>query len=116
MGELEQINNNINSIIENNAQVLNDYSRRRSERMTRLRRNISQTQSEIVRINENVLATMTRIGTVNNDYNRVKRNIIEFNNNLDLRFEKKKREYKAVVFFSILVINILIILIFFRKK
>ena len=116
MGELEQINNNINSIIENNAQVLNDYSRRRSERMGILKLNITQTQSEIVRINENVLATMKRIGTVNNDYNRVKANIIDFNNSLDLRFEKKKLEFKVVVFFSILVINILIILIFFRKK
>lgn len=116
MGKLEEVNNRINSIIENDAEALNAYSKRKLERINLLKDDINRTQNEIVQLNQNVLATMTRIGRVNNDYNTIKLNIVEFNNRLDLRFERKKREFKVVVFFSILIINILIILIFFRKK
>ena len=116
MGELQNINNRINSIIEDDAQALNDYANRKVERLGRLNTNIRATNSEIRSINNNVLATMTRIGQVNNAYNEIKANIIDFNNYLDVRFEKKKREFIGVGFISIFIINILIFLIFFRKK
>lgn len=116
MTKIEEVNNRINNIIENDAQALNQYSKRRLDRMTKLRDEMEATQNQILALNQDVLTTMQRIGTVNNDYNNIKNNIHDFNNNLDIRFEKKTREFKAVVFFTILIVNILIILIFFRKK
>jgi len=116
MGKLEQINNNINKIIENDAKLTRDYSIGRNRRMEELRDNIKTTTNQILEENNNVLRTMEKIGTVNNDYNKVRGNIIDFNYNLDLRFDKKKIEFKVIVFFSILIVNILIILIFYRKK
>ena len=101
MGKLEEVNNRINSIIENDAEALNAYSKRKLDRINLLKDDINRTQkNEILQINQNVLATMTRIGRVNNDYNTIKLNIVEFNNRLDLRFERKKENLRLWYFFD----------------
>lgn len=116
INKLYKINQDINQVIENDATRLNEYAQSKLNRMEVLNSNIRKTSNEIIKINNNVLALARKIGQTNNDYKRIKDNIVTFNNYLDLRFERKQREFKFSIFFSFVIINILFFLIFFRKK
>jgi hypothetical protein len=116
MSRIAEINGQINEVIESGAANLEAYSKRRNERMTKLRENIETNLDQIINLNQNTLVVMERIGTVNNRYNDLRVNLIEFNSYLDGRLSKKKNEFIVLIFFSIIIINILFFIIFFRKK
>lgn len=116
MSKLQSINNQINDIIKDDAIRVNEFAKNKMRRLEVLNISIQDSTDQIQRINQNVLATATEIGIINEEYTQIRGNITEFNKSLDLRFERKKREFKFTIFFSIFIINILFFLIFFRKK
>ena len=116
MDKLYEINTQINDIIQGDAERLREYAQSKLVNMNLLNQNIYETTGEINRINTNVLRVAERIGRIDNEYNRIRNNIVSFNDSLDLRFERKKRDFIYLIFFSFVIVNILFFMIFFRKK
>jgi hypothetical protein len=116
MNEIRIINNEINEIIRDDAEFMNRYTESRKERVRKMRSDIVRIHGEIKERYNNVLNVMEDIGRVNNDYNRVKEDVVNFNAELDTKFDKKKGEFKTTVIMSIIIINIILFLFFFGKK